>query len=160
MNSINLKGCITELISDLEEYFMAGEKTMENFLPEFKAFKFTDPLPEIPFSQKQYTRNRIYRCDQFEILFIGWDEGNSTKVHDHAENGCLLKMMYGQIRETRFGKDGNKVSLFNSGDSAYIHNTLGTHKLENVHPGKSLSLHIYSPPDYLSRYTTDGNDAS
>ena len=44
----------------------------------------------------------LYRNNDFEILLINWDKHQGSPIHNHADNGCVLKMMKGELFEKRF----------------------------------------------------------
>ncbi|KAG0650480.1 Cysteine dioxygenase [Hyphodiscus hymeniophilus] len=62
---------------------------------------------------KQYTRNLVCEVPGiFNLLLLVWTPGKKSPVHDHADAHCLMKILKGEIRETRFaipnfpGKEG------------------------------------------------------
>lgn len=96
-------------------------------------------------SHTNYTKNLIYRNNIYEIFLISWDEGAMTSLHNHPENGCILKILDGLLIETRQTPLDEKI--LNVGDISHInHNTY--HKIKSIE--KTYSLHIYSPPMFYS----------
>ena len=94
-----------------------------------------------------YYKNIVYKDKYYEIVLISWKKDVITPIHDHPKNGCILKVLEGQLSEDYYdnGKIINK--LLNKNDIAYrddgeIHTIKA---LEN-----SYSLHIYSPPNFYN----------
>jgi cysteine dioxygenase len=87
------------------------------------------------------------------MFIITWNKDSKTMIHDHAENGCILKMLRGSLKETIY-KDGDLIKsnyLINS-DTGCINNDIGYHSIENISDGISVSLHIYSPCNHNTKY--------
>lgn len=38
----------------------------------------------------------------FNLLMLVWTPGKESKVHDHAASHCLMKIMKGELKETRW----------------------------------------------------------
>eukprot|EP00903_Cladosiphon_okamuranus_P016533 g15252.t1 len=111
----------------------------------------------------------------FELLLLCWRPGAASAIHDHPKAGCWVKVLKGEIRETRYslapngsssssssggelpegGGGGNegggrlvKTSTVtcNPGTVSYIEDSMGLHKMENPSPTEEcISLHLYSP---------------
>lgn len=104
----------------------------------------------VKFNNEKYARNIIYQDDVVEFVVISWKKGQESPIHDHPNNGCLLKMCSGKLREKRFSNNGglHKISDFALyvNDVGYIDNSLCLHSICAI--DDSVSLHIYSPPNY------------
>jgi predicted metal-dependent enzyme (double-stranded beta helix superfamily) len=50
-------------------------------------------------------RNNIYSNEFFDLHIITWNVGQGSRIHDHSENGCVLKILQGQLQETKFWRD-------------------------------------------------------
>jgi cysteine dioxygenase len=122
--------------------------------------------------EKQYTRNLVCEVPGlFNLLLLVWTPGKKSPVHDHADAHCLMKVLRGEILETRYaipnfpGLEGplvrtssvpygtGKVSYM--ADSVRIHPLLASHFSGCVHPqyhmrsadiGLQLGLHSVSNP--------------
>mgnify|MGYP005997816821 CR=1 FL=1 len=102
------------------------------------------------YDESTYKKNLVYRNENFEIFIVCWKPGQGTILHDHSKNGCLLKILKGSLQERLFYKDGiieNNNLLCN--DITYIDNNIGKHIMSNNSCRNSVSLHIYSPPNYI-----------
>ena len=83
---------------------------------------------------------------------ICWDTDQGSPIHNHADNGCVLKVLEGELLETQYKslvdyEEPTKITHVTAGMSSYIDNGIGVHKIES--PGQqTVSMHIYSPPKY------------
>jgi cysteine dioxygenase len=79
------------------------------------------------------------------LLFV-----QETKIHNHSENGCLLKILEGNMVEEIYDK--NFVLQENNNlikdNVRYIYDSIGIHKMKNKEEN-TISLHIYSPPNFI-----------
>lgn len=112
---------------------------------------------------KQYTRNLVCELPGiFNLLILVWTPGQASPIHDHADSHCLMKILKGQLQESRFaipknpGNEGplTETSRLNFGVDkvAYIADNLGLHEISNPHPTEyAVSLHLYTPPNAAMR---------
>ena len=104
------------------------------------------------FNEEHYTRNTIYRNDQFEALLLCFTPGQKTPIHDHAGSACGVKVIQGTGRETRFLRDEYGALHFDGTDVLPQGGVVGSfdedkHELENESSTEPLmTLHIYAPP--------------
>merc|ERR1712059_225203 len=107
----------------------------------------------------KYTRNLIHTGnDNCNVILMCWPEGSVSPIHDHANSHCFLRVLDGGAKEIRYHwpEDGTSASgslvekseaVYPAGETAYMSDELGLHRIENVsHTSKLCSLHIYSPP--------------
>ena len=103
------------------------------------------------FYNETYMRNLIYRDKKLEILLICWLPGQQTKIHNHPKNGCLMKILDGNIKEITYDQYNSKILTSNTlplDYVGYIDNSKCVHKMINHTDNKCVSLHIYSPPNF------------
>ena len=107
------------------------------------------PIQTTPFG---YDRRCLYRNEKYEILCLVWESCAESPIHNHAKNGCVMKLLKGELIEELFDLKGKEVKSICSRcvdpmmKSQYIDNTMGVHKISNLTESKTYSLHIYSPP--------------
>ena len=53
-------------------------------------------------SEKFYTRNLIYKDERFELMAICWDKGQSSRIHNHADQMCWMTVPFGKLRGQNF----------------------------------------------------------
>jgi len=132
----NQDGTIVNCIYDMENYIDIDWKNHKPY------FLNLDKL-----SEKNYYKNIIYQNDAFELILIKWEMGSETSIHEHPNNGCILKLLEGKLKEERYDKFKKyKSSELTVNSVGYMHDNLGAHKITALE--ESYSLHLYSPPMY------------
>jgi cysteine dioxygenase len=86
-------------------------------------------------------------------LVLVWSPGKGSPVHDHANAHCLMKILKGTLKETRFDFPRNnatppaiiKETVYQEGQVTYMADELGLHKISNPNPvNVAVSLHRQS----------------
>ena len=59
-----------------------------------------------------------------------------------------MKILYGELYEIK--KSNNKFTelVYEKDNITYMHNKFGEHMVSNITKKPSISLHIYSPPNF------------
>jgi predicted metal-dependent enzyme (double-stranded beta helix superfamily) len=125
----------------------------------------------VEYDSVSYKRNVLYRDEELEILLICWMPGQKTPVHDHPDQGCLVRVLAGELHETlynlgvRYASADDKQSYFDhgypegtlraakhrsigQGAVSYLCGDRGVHRLWNKSEAPAMSMHVYSPPLY------------
>lgn len=161
---------INELASKVEEIVDQSIRKGELFdsyqtIDLIKQYSGDDWKDSVKFDQLEYNRVQLYCGEQFDIWLICWDIGQKSNIHDHPENGCVQKVLQGKLIEKRYiRKDDigggkrekhelcriwNKV--YEEGDVTYISGEKGIHMLKNIGDIGAVTLHLYSPPNYIPK---------
>ena len=108
----------------------------------------------IKIPEKGYGRELVHRDKQFEIYVITWPNKSGSHIHNHSENGCLMKVLRGNLVETLYNKDliVKGVNTYSNDEIGYIDNTLGYHSINNPFMDMAVSLHIYSPYQHKTKF--------
>lgn len=65
---------------------------------------------------KKYSRNLIATDDErYTLLMVCWNPGKESPIHDHPSDGCWMRVMHGNIQESRYRlpqKGGDKLECF------------------------------------------------
>ncbi|XP_056094259.1 cysteine dioxygenase type 1-like [Rhinichthys klamathensis goyatoka] len=79
-----------------------------------------------------------------------------AEIHDHTHADCFMKILQGQITETRFEWPDLKCEakmepiserVLLENQYAYIEDSIGLHRMENASDTEdAVSLHLYCPP--------------
>lgn len=103
---------------------------------------------------KPYSKKLIYENNLFDMYLISWNKNTVSNIHDHSNNGCILKVLQGKIIEDIYDENLNfiKSNKFNKNDISYIDNNIGYHAITNINNDMTYTLHIYSPPKYKTNY--------
>ena len=105
-------------------------------------------------NKDEYHKKLIYRNSKYEMFLIYWGVNSKTKIHDHSEEGCIMKILKGDLRELVYNENFELIDTNNykEGDISFIDNKIGYHKIINTNDNISKSLHIYSPPNHQTKY--------
>lgn len=125
---------IEELIIFLDNRFENNSfQTIEEFGSILESYHGQDWKNYRIFSNESYQRVQLKVCDVYELVLIFWKSGQGSKVHNHAERGCLVKMLHGNLTEIRYNIWNQKVEEINyiENSLSYIHNKTSIHKIIN-----------------------------
>jgi len=128
---------------------VTNKKLLEN-KNILSSYNSNDWKQYISFDKQDYKKNLVYRDNNFEIFVVCWLPNQETKIHNHPEGGCLLKILEGNMMEELYDKNfvlQEKNNLVMS-DVRYIDDSIGIHKMKN-NEENTISLHIYSPPNFI-----------
>lgn len=139
---------IDELISEINK--VNNFALVDIFL---KKYNGEDWRKYIKHNKNTYTKIKIHEQLDYEIYLIIWDIRSKTPIHDHADNGCWLKVLEGEVNEKKYS--GNLSLIYNNiykkNDVSYMNNNIGFHSITNL-DNISYTLHVYSPPNYKTIY--------
>ena len=106
-----------------------------------------------------YIKFKLFENKHIESYLIFWDPYSKSPIHNHATNGCYLKVLNGNIIEKKYRyqyknelcllKEDN-IDIINSNEISFIDNTIGYHKIYNPNSFTVSSIHVYSPPNYIT----------
>lgn len=103
-------------------------------------------------NSKRYTRNCIARSENFELLLICYEPGQSTSIHDYDTEEAWVHPIKGSIIEERFQEAGPKglrkisSSKLDTGSFSYLHNGRGIHRYINHTDDRAITLNLYAKP--------------
>ena len=101
-----------------------------------------------------YKKRKVFFNDNFELSIITWLPKIKSKIHNHPENGCLLKVLSGYIVEEKYSNDliiTDKL-LLKKDEIGYINNNIGLHNIYNPNDNITVTLHLYSPGIYKTDF--------
>ncbi|GAP82820.1 putative cysteine dioxygenase [Rosellinia necatrix] len=104
-----------------------------------------------------YTRNLVDEGNgKANLLVLVWTPGKASPIHDHGNAHCLMKILHGNLTETRYDfPDGDKEKpmemkskhVHKENAVAYMADELGLHRMSNHGSDYAVSLHLYTPPN-------------
>lgn len=109
---------------------------------------------------RNYTRLLVDDINgKCNLLFIVWNPGKGSPVHDHANAHCVMKILKSSLKETVYHMPQSqtngaeplqvkKETVYQADQVAYISDKIGLHRVAN--PGLedvAVSLHLYTPPN-------------
>lgn len=154
---------LRELIDALHEAFKTDHVNIDEVQNLMASYR-SNPLEwkkYAKFDRYRYTRNLVDEGNgRFNLMVLCWGEGHGSAIHDHANAHCIMKILQGELCETRYAWPSNNNEMKESeelqelkrntlglNEICYINDSLGLHRVENpstVNP--AVSLHLYSPP--------------
>lgn len=104
----------------------------------------------IKFNDDNYSKSLYYRNNNFDIYYICWKKGQKSKIHSHPNNGCLMKILNGKLKESKYTNNSivklnEKILSIN--DCGYMEGSVFLHDIEAIED--SISVHIYSPSKFI-----------
>ncbi|KAF7545067.1 hypothetical protein G7Z17_g9452 [Cylindrodendrum hubeiense] len=108
-----------------------------------------------------YTRNLVDEGNgKSNLLVLVWSPGKGSPIHDHGKAHCLMKILRGNLTETRFAfpeKEGGgplellSERVYKENAVAYMADELGLHRVSNKGSDFAVSLHLYTPPNVAKK---------
>jgi len=133
---------VQELRSLMENYTSNAE--------DWSQYAFSD-------YSRGYTRNLVDEGNgKSNLLVLVWTPGKGSPIHDHAHAHCIMKVLQGSLKETRFQTPEAedtvpkvvKQTVYGRDQVTYMSDELGVHKISNPDPENvAVSLHLYTPPN-------------
>ena len=119
-----------------------------------KLYNGNDWKKYIKYSDKIYHKNMKYskiylpfKLEYNNIYLLEWQPNAVTKIHSHTNNGCIFKVLDGNINEKLYKNNWKYkipiISTLYKNDVRYIDDELGLHSVENPNNSNCYSLHIY-----------------
>ena len=141
------------LISQISAQIQKGH-TLSQLTHLFNNYKGNDWKSFVKFNDHTHCKNFIYQSQSFDVILICWKQNQKTKIHDHPAQGCLMKVLIGQLNENIYQLD--PYIQYISTHPLFIDQIgykEGNSILHEIHsPVQSISLHIYSPGGYQAKY--------
>ncbi|KAL2173808.1 voltage-gated chloride channel-like protein [Thermothelomyces heterothallicus CBS 202.75] len=104
-----------------------------------------------------YTRNLVDEGNgKSNLLVLVWTPGKGSPIHDHGNAHCLMKILRGNLTETRYefpkGDEEKPMRVISErvhkeNEVAYMADELGVHRVTNQGSDFAVSLHLYTPPN-------------
>ena len=108
--------------------------------------------PYIQFSDDRYSRNLVYKTNDFECLVLCWKPGQRSPIHDHSNSICAVYALSGLLSADNYRKTANGYVRadysedFKPGSVLTIQTT-EIHQVSNLQDSSELiSLHFYLGP--------------
>ena len=105
------------------------------------------------FGDDRYKRNLLRVTDAYAALILCWKPGQASPIHDHRGSACGIRVLRGEVTETRYDRDASG-HLSEAGTDRYPVGAVCGSFDSDIHvicnnqaPGNDLvTLHIYTPP--------------
>lgn len=109
-------------------------------------------------ASRGYTRNLVDEGNgKSNLLVLVWSPGKGSPIHDHGNAHCLMKILRGDLTETRYAfpeddeGEGQMTVIsektYRENQVTYMADELGLHRVSNRGSDFAVSLHLYTPPN-------------
>jgi cysteine dioxygenase len=159
---------LKQLISDLDKCENGDIKGFEKILShlDLSKNKIAEIEKKCVWNANFYTRNLVKRSDKYELIFLCWESGQVSPIHDHTGQSCWVKILQGDCEEKLYLLDdkNNKLKLIKTSrlgaeEQSYIHDDIALHSLGNIGKNKMIGIHLYlNPIDTCFVYDIDGEE--
>ncbi|EJP70853.1 cysteine dioxygenase [Beauveria bassiana ARSEF 2860] len=119
-------------------------------------------------ASRGYTRNLVDEGNgKSNLLVLVWSPGKGSPIHDHGNAHCLMKILKGNLTETRYEFPQERESsgplkvitekTYKENQVAYMADELGLHRVSNKGSDFAVSLHqvslgaVYTPPNVAKK---------
>lgn len=104
----------------------------------------------INFDEKTYKRNKVLENEHISIMILCWAPGQKSPIHNHPNQGCIMKIIKGTLEEELFNINNmdSTINIHTKNKVTYIDNTEFIHKISNNSKKNVISLHCYSPSGF------------
>ncbi|KAK8142975.1 hypothetical protein G3M48_007895 [Beauveria asiatica] len=119
-------------------------------------------------ASRGYTRNLVDEGNgKSNLLVLVWSPGKGSPIHDHGNAHCLMKILKGNLTETRYefpqeGESSGPLKVitektYKENQVAYMADELGLHRVSNKGSDFAVSLHhvsfgpVYTPPNVAKK---------
>jgi cysteine dioxygenase len=140
---------LSTLIKNIKNHLQKNKNLCyaQHYIEEYNTNEWIEKVNFNP--TENYTINLLYRDGEFEIYIICWNPNQESKIHNHSQRGCLMKVLRGELLNEVYTK---KLKLLSIGHIykdkvKYIHDDVGYHKIINGNQ-QTVTMHIYSPPKF------------
>jgi cysteine dioxygenase len=108
-------------------------------------------------NSNNYQKTLICKSDKIELYVITWMPNSASRIHDHPDKGCLVKILQGELTETEFINNDTLIyykntNILKKDDIGFKIKNEILHKINNNTDKIAISLHIYSLPNFKISY--------
>ena len=103
------------------------------------------------FSKDCYTRNKIYKDKNFEVLLLCWLPGQMAPIHGHEGEKCWFKVIKGDLQINNYSIISEsplklKFEKTINASAGYLDGPADVHSIKNCSNRQVKTLHIYARP--------------
>jgi len=140
------------LISQLSHNYTSNLQSLLPFIINYKELDWKQYIR----NTETYHKNLVFSNTEFELYVITWNKQQQTKIHNHADFGCIMKVLMGTLEETLYDANDftiKETNTYETNDVSYISNEKGYHTIFNKNKDEiSVTLHLYSPINHTTHF--------
>jgi cysteine dioxygenase len=104
----------------------------------------------INLNKKKYSKECVFKNNDYELFVISWLPKQHTQLHLHPDNGCIMRIVYGELNEIIIDNNDVKENHYYKNNNSFMSNEYGKHIISNINNKLAISLHLYSPPNFYN----------
>ena len=153
MNSIN---SLESLFEQSLDFMLKNPNNDISFLiPLIEKYTGNDWKNYVLNCENSYIRCVVKQHELLDIYIISWSPNCESQIHDHPDNGCILKILDGELQEDEYINENNcisfsKTNILKEGLIGFKSKNKILHKIINKENKVTVSLHLYSKGGYKS----------
>jgi predicted metal-dependent enzyme (double-stranded beta helix superfamily) len=155
---------LNNIINQLDDLFLFGRSNLDQIKYVIQSYdsddwkQYKENLLSNSLDNSSYHKIKLHQNNNYEIVLIIWNSYAQTKIHDHPDNGCVMKLLEGKLMEDSYlnNLEENKIKFH---QRIILLPGQISHKISNqvLHQilclrEISTSIHIYLPPGHTPNY--------
>ena len=139
---------LTALNNSIREAF-SNNKSLIDMRDILKHYDGNDWQNHVVFSESKYNRIKLFEENDYDLYLLCWKKGQNSAIHDHPNNGCLLKILKGRLEEHQYNQKVCilRTKILATGELSYLEGNKIVHQINPLED--TVTLHIYSPSNYI-----------
>lgn len=148
-----------KLLDELFEAVSAGlrnGKKIDELAVLLTQYNGIDWKPYKYFTASHYTRYTYRMNDLLDMIIFCWEPGQGCPVHDLPTEGCMVKVLQGELQTTTYDLMNLPAILsfrtLQVNDVVTLTGSSTGNEFKNVSGKRVVSLHLCSPPNFRPNY--------
>lgn len=128
---------------------LASDHTLATSTHTVEAYDGTDYRTHVRFTPGPYTRNKVFEEADLSLWVLCWKPGDASPIHNHPQQGCILKVLQGSLVETRYPRTPEvdlstpTTTILRTGATSYLDDHQAVHEIQATE--ETVTLHLYAP---------------
>ncbi len=134
-----------------------GVFALSEILNKYVGTDWEQYIIKTPIFSCSYNKNLLFSSEILDLYIITWPPQSSSKIHDHPDNGCIMRVLSGELEEDEYAYICESpvyvaTNIINSSGKniGYKKGKEMLHKIRNNTNDFVISMHFYSKGGYKS----------
>ena len=148
-----------KLLDELFEAVSTGLRNgtnLEKLAVLLSRYDGIDWKPYKYFTASHYTRYTYRLNDMLDMIIFCWEPGQVCPVHDLPAEGCMIRMLQGELQITTYDlmnlPEVLSLNLLRGNDVITLPGASTGNEIKNVSGKRAVSLHLCAPPNFRPNY--------
>ncbi len=148
---------ISKIVDEADFILNNKNNTLLLLYPYLKSYSGSDIIDKELFRNDKYNRILIDTTKFVKVYLICWKSGQESSIHDHHNNGCIVKILKGSLMEELYSNNADGVQYYSQivhklNSILYRNGDTILHKIIPLED--TVSLHIYPINYYINSFST------